>query len=81
MDAGTDCLKVLENKEYPLKLGYIPVKNRSQLDLNFNVSLDESQRKEIEFFKNNNIYRSISHKAGSKYLTNFTGYLQEMSMM
>lgn len=30
MDRGTDARRILENKEVPLRLGYIAVKNRGQ---------------------------------------------------
>lgn len=39
MDQGTDAKKTLENKVVPLKFGYIGVKNRSQKDLNNNLSI------------------------------------------
>ena len=33
MDKGTDAMKVLSNKEIPLKYGYVAVKGRSQEDI------------------------------------------------
>ena len=59
MDKGTDAKKVLLNKEIPLKLGYIAVKNRSKQDLINKISMEETQRKEREFFKNHPIYKHL----------------------
>ena len=33
MNQGTDARKILSNQEIELKLGYVGVKNRSQLDI------------------------------------------------
>ena len=59
MDKGTDAKKVLLNQEIPLKLGYIGVKNRSKQDLIDKISMEETQRKEREFFKNHPIYKHL----------------------
>ena len=59
MDKGTDAKKVLLNQEIPLKLGYIAVKNRSKQDLIDKISMEETQRKEREFFKNHPIYKHL----------------------
>lgn len=36
MDRGTDARALLLNKQVPLKLGYVGIKNRSQADINDN---------------------------------------------
>ena len=59
MDKGTDAKKVLLNQEIPLKLGYIAVKNRSKQDLKDKISMEETQRKEKEFFKNHPVYKHL----------------------
>ena len=59
MDKGTDAKKVLLNQEIPLTLGYIAVKNRSKQDLINKISMEETQRKEREFFKNHPIYKHL----------------------
>lgn len=33
MDAGTDCMDILQNKVVPLRRGYVAVVNRSQKDI------------------------------------------------
>ena len=37
MDRGTDASGMIQNREVPLKLGYVGVKNRSQQDINNKV--------------------------------------------
>ena len=59
MDKGTDAKKVLLNQEIPLKLGYIAVKNRSKQDLIDKISMEETQKKERDFFKNHPIYKHL----------------------
>ena len=57
MDEGTDCSKILMNKEIKLKLGYVAVKGRSQAEVNRKttgkLNTNKSQRgyqKRNEFF-------------------------------
>ena len=65
MDAGTDALSILSgNGPLPLKLGYIGVVNRSQLDLNNNVSVDVMRKKEMDYFVNHRSYKLIASKQG-----------------
>jgi len=59
MDAGTDARKTLLNEEIPLKLGYVGVKNRSKQDLLDKLSMEETSRKEREFFKSHPVYKNI----------------------
>ena len=59
MDKGTDAKKVLLNQEIPLKLGYIAVKNRSKQDLIDKISMEQTQKKEREFFKNHPVYKHL----------------------
>ena len=59
MDAGTDARKVLLNEEIPLKLGYVGVKNRSKQDLVNKLSMEETARKEREFFKSHRAYKNL----------------------
>ena len=62
MDKGTDAKKVLLNQEIPLTLGYIAVKNRSKQDLINKLSMEETTKKEKEFFKNHPIYKHLDQK-------------------
>lgn len=68
MDQGTHALDILTGRVYPLKLGFIGVVNRSQQDINGNVSMLAARRSEEEFFRSHPAYRNISHRCGTKYL-------------
>ncbi|CEH13225.1 dynamin protein dnm1 [Ceraceosorus bombacis] len=68
MDNGTHALDVLTGRVYPLKLGFVGIVNRSQQDINGNVSMLAARRAEEEFFKSHNAYKNISHRCGTKYL-------------
>ena len=71
MDAGTDARKALLNEEIPLKLGYVGVKNRSKQDLINKISMEETQRKEREFFKSHPVYKNLpAGHLGSEVLIN-----------
>jgi hypothetical protein len=39
MDRGTDASAMILNREIPLKLGYVGIKNRSQEDINNKVKV------------------------------------------
>ena len=69
MDAGTNALDILTGRVYPLKLGFIGVVNRSQLDINSEKSMTDALDSETEFFKQHSAYRNIAHKNGTKYLS------------
>jgi len=59
MDEGTDAKKVLYNKEIELKLGYIGVINRSKKDLDNKLSIEDTLKKEQNFFKSHQIYKNL----------------------
>ena len=60
MDRGTSAKEVLQNKAIPLKLGYVGVKNRSQLDINDKVGVGAALEEEKSYFANHPIYSSMS---------------------
>lgn len=68
MDRGTDALKILTNRENPLKLGWTGVVNRSQADIDGKVSMEKAQTAEMEFFLTNPKYRDIAHAQGTQAL-------------
>lgn len=61
VDAGgePEIVQVLTNVRKPLKLGYVMVKNRSQLQLHEGMSAEEAVRAEDSFFANNDAYRDV----------------------
>lgn len=69
MDEGTDCSKILRNEEIKLKLGYVAVKGRSQLDIKRKIKVVEAKKKEREFFARHPVYSSMpSHLLGTSSL-------------
>ncbi|GMJ06069.1 DYNAMIN-RELATED PROTEIN 1E, ARABIDOPSIS DYNAMIN-LIKE 4, DYNAMIN-like 1E [Hibiscus trionum] len=68
MDKGTNAIEVLEGRAYPLKHPWVGVVNRSQADINKNVDMIASRRKEREFFATSPDYGHLASKMGSEYL-------------
>lgn len=68
MDSGTNALDILSGKLYPLKLGFVGVVNRSQQDIQLNKTVEEALEKEDEYFNRHPVYRTISHRCGTRYL-------------
>lgn len=68
MDAGTNALDILTGRVYSLKLGFIGVVNRSQLDINSGKDLKDAIDHEMEFFRSHPAYRNIAHRCGTKFL-------------
>lgn len=62
MDMGTDARKILLGSEISLRLGYIAVKNRSQLDLNNRMKVEEALENEKNFFSSHKVYSSMASK-------------------
>lgn len=67
MDEGTDASSILNNQLIPLKLGYIGVVNRSQLEINSRTSVEHARKKEHDFFKSHPNYDE--KRNGTVYLT------------
>ena len=72
-----EVLAVLNNVRKPLKLGYVMVKNRSQVELEEGVGLSEMKERELEFFNNHRFFRTVdAGKLGVDTLTsNLTSIL------
>lgn len=69
MDQGTDCLDVLNNQVVPLRRGYIAVVNRSQKDIQDNVSIRQALKKEQAYFQSHPKYRTVLSKCSTVNLT------------
>jgi len=69
MNQGTNALKILTNNEFPLKHGYIAVKNRSPKDIKDGMLVKAALKNEEEWFSNHNVYRSYPLLWGSKRLS------------
>lgn len=68
MDKGTNALDVIEGRSYKLKYPWIGVVNRSQIDINRNVDMMASRRKEREYFQASSDYSHLSNRMGTEYL-------------
>ncbi|MES1901894.1 MAG: Dynamin-related GTPase protein [Paramarteilia canceri] len=56
MDSGTDCLDILQNKVYTLKLGFIGVVNRNQKQIASKMDYNKSLELEANFFQSHPMY-------------------------
>lgn len=59
MDAGTNAKNMILGHEVPLRLGYIGVKNRSQLDIQSNKRVFQALDEEKLYFSSHPIYSSM----------------------
>ncbi|MQM03414.1 hypothetical protein Taro_036201, partial [Colocasia esculenta] len=64
MDRGTDACKFLLGKVIPLRLGYIGVVNRGQLDIIENRSIAEALANEEKFFRSRPVYHALADRCG-----------------
>ena len=69
MDKGTNARDVLNNKVYPLKLGYIGVINRSQKDIDDKKPMEKVIESERRFFLTNPDYKDLADQCGYTYLS------------
>lgn len=68
MDTGTDVVDILAGRIIPLRLGYVPVVNRGQRDIENNKRIDLALKAEKEFFENHPSYRNKASYCGTPYL-------------
>ncbi|XP_075707111.1 interferon-induced GTP-binding protein Mx2-like [Rhinoderma darwinii] len=61
VDAGAEeeVLRVVQNRVYKLRKGYMMVRCRGQKDIHNNISLDEAIRNEETFFENHEQFRDL----------------------
>ena len=68
MDAGTDVVDILAGRVIPLRLGYVPVVNRGQRDIDNKKKVSAALDAEREFFQNHPSYRSKADYCGTPFL-------------
>ena len=68
MDHGTDVVDILAGRIIPLRLGYVPVVNRGQRDIENKKRIDLALKAEKDFFENHNSYRNKASYCGTPYL-------------
>ena len=59
MDRGANAKRSIMNQEVPMRLGFIGVKNRSQEDIQKQISIKTAIEKEMNFFSSHPIYKQI----------------------
>ncbi|KDQ20507.1 hypothetical protein BOTBODRAFT_100644 [Botryobasidium botryosum FD-172 SS1] len=69
MDKGTDVIDILAGRVVPLKMGYVPVVNRGQRDIEQSKSISSALEAEASFFENHPSYSSKSNFCGTGYLS------------
>lgn len=67
-DQGTDVIDILAGRVIPLRLGYVPVVNRGQRDIEARKAVSAALEAEKEFFQNHSSYRSKAQYCGTPYL-------------
>ncbi|KAK7689034.1 vacuolar protein sorting-associated protein 1 [Cerrena zonata] len=68
MDQGTDVVDILAGRIIPLRLGYVPVVNRGQRDIEQNKAISAALEHERQFFENHASYKSKAQYCGTPFL-------------
>lgn len=68
MDSGTDVVDILAGRIIPLRLGYVPVVNRGQRDIENKKRIMYALQAEKEFFENHSSYKNKASYCGTPYL-------------
>ncbi len=68
MDKGTDVVDILAGRVIPLRLGYVPVVNRGQRDIEGKKTIKLALESEREFFENHHAYSSKAQYCGTPFL-------------
>jgi len=68
MDTGTDVVDILAGRIIPLRLGYVPVVNRGQRDIESSKSIVAALEHERQFFENHSSYKSKAQFCGTPWL-------------
>ncbi|KAI4177602.1 MAG: hypothetical protein LQ346_007638 [Caloplaca aetnensis] len=68
MDEGTDVVDILAGRIIPLRLGYVPVVNRGQRDIENRKAISSALENEKNFFDNHRAYKNKSSYCGTPYL-------------
>jgi vacuolar protein sorting-associated protein 1 len=68
MDQGTDVVDILAGRVIPLKLGYVPVVNRGQRDIDNKKRITAALEAEKKFFESHPSYSSKAQYCGTPFL-------------
>ena len=67
-DQGTDVVDILAGRVIPLRLGYVPVVNRGQRDIDQSKSIAAALDHERNFFESHPSYKGKSQYCGTPFL-------------
>ena len=67
-DQGTDVVDILAGRVIPLRLGYVPVVNRGQRDIETNKSISSALENERKFFETHPSYSNKAQYCGTPFL-------------
>ncbi|KAI0291433.1 Dynamin central region-domain-containing protein [Russula brevipes] len=68
MDSGTDVVDILAGRVIPLRLGYVPVVNRGQRDIDTSKPIQQALEAERQFFESHPAYQGKSQYCGTPFL-------------
>ncbi|KAG8956629.1 vacuolar protein sorting-associated protein 1 [Tulasnella sp. 424] len=68
MDRGTNVIDILAGRIIPLRLGYVPVVNRGQRDIDTNKAISVALEYERQFFETHDAYSGKAAYCGTPYL-------------
>ncbi|CAO3593264.1 unnamed protein product [Absidia cylindrospora] len=68
MDQGTDVIDILAGRVIPLRLGYVPVVNRGQRDIESKKTITKALTAEKDFFEGHTAYHSKAQYCGTPFL-------------
>jgi len=68
MDQGTDVVDILAGRIIPLRLGYVPVVNRGQRDIDSHKAISAALEHERQFFENHASYKGKAQYCGTPFL-------------
>ena len=79
MDEGTDVVDILAGRIIPLRLGYVPVVNRGQRDIENKRAISFALEHEKSFFENHKAYRNKASYCGTPYLARKLNLVLDLS--
>lgn len=79
MDEGTDVVDILAGRIIPLRLGYVPVVNRGQRDIENKRPIAYALENEKNFFENHKAYRNKASYCGTPYLARKLNLVRDWS--
>ncbi|KAG5221262.1 vacuolar protein sorting-associated protein [Salix suchowensis] len=77
MDKGTDVVDILAGRVIPLRLGYVPVVNRGQRDIENSKPISAALDFEREYFENHASYKGKAQYCGTPFLALITEFTSE----